>query len=84
MQDRPSLDTLQLCHPCSCPIRSYFTPVWVDTPVWMDLVASPATSASEQALLLVSCSEVEWLAWIPDYGEIQLHISQFYGPHSWN
>lgn len=72
------LAPLQFSCPRSCPIGPHFVPIWVD------LVTAPDLSASDQALLLLPCGEQDWLAWIPDYGEIILHPSQFYEPQSWN
>lgn len=51
---------------------------------WVQLIAPPEPMAYEQALLLCRQSDDEWLAWIPDYGEITLHVSEFYGAQDWN
>lgn len=51
---------------------------------WVQLISPPDAFSYEQALLLVKQSEDEWLAWVPDYGEVTLHISEFFFPHEWN
>lgn len=51
---------------------------------WVQLVAPPDPMCYDQALLLTRESEDEWLAWVPDYGEVTLHISEFYFPHELN
>lgn len=45
---------------------------------WVQLLALPNPYAFEAALLLCQHSEEEWVAWVPDHGEIILHREQFY------
>jgi hypothetical protein len=47
------------------------------TDIWVKLLELPHLYSFDEALLLCQVSDDEWLAWIPDYGEAQLHISQF-------
>lgn len=54
------------------------------TPNWVQLVVPLEPLALDQALLLCPLSELEWIAWIPDHGEVRLHISEFYLPADWN
>jgi hypothetical protein len=51
---------------------------------WVDLLALPDPFSYHQALLLSRQSGDEWIAWIPDYGEVTLHRSEFCFPHEWN
>jgi hypothetical protein len=55
---------------------------WVSTAAhqpstWVQLVDPPTAFSFDQALLLCQCSDDQWLAWIPDYGEILLSTSDF-------
>ncbi len=45
--------------------------------MWVKLLSLPTTYCSEEALLICQQSEQEWLAWIPDYGEILLDRGEF-------
>lgn len=47
---------------------------------WVRLLQPPSEFSADEALLLCQCSEDHWLAWVPDYGEATLHVSQF-GPN---
>ncbi|MBH8576069.1 hypothetical protein I8752_24345 [Nostocaceae cyanobacterium CENA369] len=44
---------------------------------WVQLLELPSPFSFDEALLLCQHSDEQWLAWIPDYGEIVLHTSQF-------
>jgi hypothetical protein len=44
---------------------------------WVELVYLPSAVSFNQALLLCQCSGNQWLAWIPDYGEILLYTDEF-------
>lgn len=44
---------------------------------WVKLRSLPATYCSDEALLLCQQSEQQWLAWIPDHGEITLEREEF-------
>ena len=52
--------------------------------VWVNLAALPHAFSHSEALLLCQQSEDEWLAWVPDYGETVLHVSEFYLPFDRN
>lgn len=45
---------------------------------WVKLVQAPSVFSADEALLLCQCSEHQWLAWVPDHGEIVLDIDEFY------
>ncbi len=45
--------------------------------IWVNLRPSPGALPGEQALLLCQASEREWVAWIPDYGEVLLDRDAF-------
>lgn len=44
---------------------------------WVRLFNPPTAFSFDEAWLLCQCSDEEWLAWIPDYGEILLHTDEF-------
>lgn len=44
---------------------------------WVKLQKCPSPYSYDEALLLCQHSDTEWIAWVPDYGEIVLHRSQF-------
>ncbi|NEQ18957.1 MAG: hypothetical protein F6K28_02940 [Microcoleus sp. SIO2G3] len=46
---------------------------------WVKLSELPNPYSFDEALLLCQVSCDQWLVWIPDHGEAQLHISQFFG-----
>ena len=47
------------------------------TRTWVQLHECPTPYSHDEALLLCQHSETEWVVWIPNYGEIVLHESQF-------
>lgn len=51
---------------------------------WVKLTTSFSPFNYEEAMLLCRSSPEEWIAWVPDYGEVVLHLSQFYLPSDWN
>lgn len=44
---------------------------------WVRLVNPPTAFSFDEAWLLCEYSESQWLAWIPDYGEILLNLDEF-------
>lgn len=44
---------------------------------WVELRERPSAYSHDEALLLCQHSESEWIVWIPEYGEMILHRSQF-------
>ncbi|HEY9812759.1 MAG TPA: hypothetical protein V6D31_04385 [Candidatus Sericytochromatia bacterium] len=44
---------------------------------WVQLLNPPHPFSYDEALLLCQQSEDEWIAWIPEHGEIVLRTSQF-------
>jgi hypothetical protein len=51
---------------------------------WVQMIELPDPFSYDQALLLDRYSGDEWIAWVPDYGEVMLHISEFYFAHDRN
>ncbi|WP_404783518.1 hypothetical protein [Altericista sp. CCNU0014] len=49
----------------------------IEANTWVELLQLPSPYSFDEALLLCQVSFDEWLAWIPDYGEICLNVSQF-------
>lgn len=45
---------------------------------WVRLVNPPTAFSFDEAWLLCEAGENQWLAWIPDYGEILLNTEEFY------
>jgi len=43
---------------------------------WVNLIGIDDDLLDQQALLLCPYSEVEWLTWLPSYGEKIIHIDQ--------
>lgn len=52
--------------------------------VWVQLAVLPSPYSHNQALLLFRQTDDEWLAWVPDHGEVILHRSEFYVDSDWN
>ncbi|WP_432811977.1 hypothetical protein [Pantanalinema sp. GBBB05] len=46
---------------------------------WVKLLQPLSLLSADEALLLCQYSEHQWLAWVPEYGEILLDTDQFYG-----
>ncbi|XHX76786.1 MAG: hypothetical protein RBJ76_20455 [Stenomitos frigidus ULC029] len=44
---------------------------------WVQLLQPPNAYSSDEALLLCPIGDNQWLAWVPDYGEIVLESEQF-------
>jgi hypothetical protein len=44
---------------------------------WVKLREAPSPYSHDEALLLCQQSDTEWVAWVPDYGEIVLDHYQF-------
>lgn len=44
---------------------------------WVKLQVELSAYSHDEALLLCQHSDTEWMAWVPDYGEVILHRSQF-------
>jgi hypothetical protein len=49
----------------------------IEARLWVRLLQKPSGFSFDEAFLLCQVSFDEWLAWIPDYGEARLHVSQF-------
>lgn len=49
----------------------------VSTSTWVTISQAKLPVWSDEALLLCQTSEYEWIAWVPDYGEITLDIDSF-------
>lgn len=45
---------------------------------WVKLRELPSPFSYDEALLLCEAGNGSWIAWIPEYGEIQLFPGQFY------
>ncbi|MBD3880387.1 hypothetical protein IFO70_01315 [Phormidium tenue FACHB-886] len=45
---------------------------------WVRLVNPPTAFSFDEAWLLCQHSDTQWVAWIPDYGEILLNTNEFY------
>ncbi|MGB8702130.1 MAG: hypothetical protein WCD18_22165 [Thermosynechococcaceae cyanobacterium] len=45
---------------------------------WVKLLQLPSPYSFDEALLICQVALDEWLAWVPDYGEIRLNTKQFY------
>ncbi|MCU0569846.1 MAG: hypothetical protein MUF49_25140 [Oculatellaceae cyanobacterium Prado106] len=69
------------CYPSPAnPIQFNFTYSSLPVPqpsIWVKLLQPLTAFSFDEAWLLCQHSETEWLAWVPDYGEILLRIDQF-------
>jgi hypothetical protein len=45
--------------------------------MWVDLFNPPTAYSFDQAWLLCQCAENQWLAWVPEYGELLLTTDEF-------
>jgi hypothetical protein len=45
---------------------------------WVKLLELPSPHSFDKALLLYRFSLKEWIAWVPNYGEICLNENKFY------
>jgi hypothetical protein len=43
---------------------------------WVPLKRRPTPYSADEALLLCQCSNDQWLAWVPNYGEITLSTDE--------
>lgn len=43
---------------------------------WVRLLELPSPFSFDEALLLCQQSEDEWVAWVPNHGEVVLHVRQ--------
>lgn len=50
----------------------------IEANIWVRLLQKPSPYDFDEALLLCQVSNDEWLAWIPEYGQIQLKVHQFH------
>jgi hypothetical protein len=53
------------------------TPTEHQASTWVHLLEPPSAFSYDEALLVCQQSEDEWLAWVPEHGEVVLHINQF-------
>lgn len=75
-----------------CLQRQTLEQVWHNTPAlqpaaftqraivastWVKLLQPPSAYSSDEALLLCQTAANQWLAWVPDHGEIVLEPEQF-------
>lgn len=44
---------------------------------WVKVFNPPTAFAFDEALLLCQTAENQWLAWMPDHGEVLLHTDEF-------
>lgn len=51
---------------------------------WVRLATSLSPFSHNEAMLLCQAAPESWIAWVPDYGEVVLQISEFYLPSDWN
>jgi hypothetical protein len=51
---------------------------------WVRLTKSLSLFSHDEAMLLCQASAEEWVAWVPDFGEVVLHLSEFYLPSDCN
>jgi hypothetical protein len=66
-------------HPLNWSSKSDISPAKpeVEGATWVQLQEPPSPYSHDEALLLCRHSETEWIVWIPEYGEMVLHQSQY-------
>jgi len=76
---KPALSLPLHLHPwnCSSKLDSSILEPEFEASTWVPLREPPSPYSHDEALLLCQHSESEWIVWIPDYGEMILHRSQF-------
>lgn len=42
--------------------------------MWVRLLHPPSDFSADEALLLCQCSASEWVAWVPEFGELRLDV----------
>jgi hypothetical protein len=57
-------------------LSTYISPKYKPS-TWVKLFNPPTAFSFDEAFLLCEYSEDQWLAWIPDYGEILLGLHEF-------
>ena len=62
---------------CSFPTSGSVEPPLAEPHTWVHLLTEFSAFAGEEALLLCQESNLTWLAWIPNYGQANLDVSQF-------
>jgi hypothetical protein len=74
------LGTRPLSCPLTWPLKAYQSQLQSDfqPSTWVQLLETPSLFSHDEALLLCQQSRDEWVAWIPNHGEVVLHVSQFY------
>lgn len=72
-------DRRSLSSPAYCKLGEvvFVNSVWehLQPGMWLHLEATPSPFAYCEALLLCQLTELEWLTWIPDYGEYCLQLN---------
>ncbi|HEY9860184.1 MAG TPA: hypothetical protein V6D16_11815 [Candidatus Obscuribacterales bacterium] len=53
------------------------TPAKPQASTWVHLLEPPSAFSYDEALLICQQSEDAWLAWVPEHGEVVLHVNQF-------
>lgn len=67
-------------HPASWQIKPYLASdpgSSLQPSTWVRLREAPSPYSSTEALLLCREGLNQWLAWVPDYGEISLSVHEF-------
>ncbi|HTL88989.1 MAG TPA: hypothetical protein VL134_06290 [Leptolyngbya sp.] len=66
------ISSWETLRPRSMPSAPRFTPS-----MWVQLLNPPTAYSFDQAWLLCQCSENQWVAWVPEYGELLLRTDEF-------
>lgn len=68
----PSAAAWEKFRTLSIPCAPRFTPS-----MWVQLLKPPTAYSFDQAWLLCQCAEDQWLAWVPEYGELLITTDEF-------
>jgi hypothetical protein len=76
LENAAALDTLQRfrAKPHTYPVCQ----ITYNRDAWVKLNGLPSEYSFDEALLLCQQDSVQWLAWVPDHGEVVLNRSDFY------
>lgn len=70
--DTSTISAWETFRTVSIPCAPRFTPS-----MWVQLLKPPTAYSFDQAWLLCQCAEDQWLAWVPEYGELLITTDDF-------
>lgn len=74
----PTCPLVPEIHKTSAPTGHPVCNITYNRDSWVKLLQLPHEYSFDEALLLCQESQDSWIAWVPSYGEMRLHRSDFY------